>query len=123
MIAAAGAFGALCRYGISASLAKAFAQSGFPFGTLAVNVIGCLIIGIIMHIGLNSDLISANWRMAITVGFLGALTTFSSFSYETVVLLEKTQYFMAIANITANMIVGLLATVAGLTIGKLIISS
>ena len=121
MIAAAGAIGALSRYGVSTYLSSVFAESGFPFGTLAVNIVGCLIIGIVMHIGLNSDAIPANWRIAVCVGFLGALTTFSSFSYETVILLERTQYLLAAANIIANVAVGIPATFAGLTIGKIII--
>ena len=119
MIAIAGAVGALGRYGISTALSKAFATSGFPWGTLAVNVIGCFIIGYVMHVGLNTDMIPPDWRIAITVGFLGALTTFSSFSYETVQLIEKTEYMLAAGNIGANMIVAILATIGGLMLGKI----
>jgi fluoride exporter len=121
MIACAGAVGALSRYGISTAMSKTFASTGFPFGTLTVNIIGCFIIGLVMHIGLNSDIISEDWRTAITVGFLGALTTFSSFSYETIKLIEKTEYTMAFSNIAVNVIVGIAATFAGLFIAKLII--
>lgn len=121
MIAIAGAVGALSRYGISTAMSKAFASNDFPFGTLTVNVIGCFIIGLVMHIGLNSDIISDNWRIIITAGFLGALTTFSSFSYETVTLFEKAQYLLAVSNIAVNMVLGLLATIAGIAIAKVII--
>lgn len=120
VIALAGAIGALSRYGISTALSR-IAAGSFPWGTLAVNVIGCLAIGFVMHISLSTDAISSQWRVAITVGFLGALTTFSSFSYETIQLIEKSAYLTALSNVGLNMVLGLLATIAGLAIGRLII--
>jgi fluoride exporter len=121
MIALAGAAGALSRYGISTAMSKAFSGSDFPFGTLTVNVIGCFLIGIVMHIGLNTDIIPPDWRTAVTMGFLGALTTFSSFSYETIQLIENSKYSLVAANITANVIAALLATIAGIMLSKTII--
>ncbi len=119
MIGLAGAVGALSRYGISAGLSR-IAGSAFPWGTLAVNVVGCLIIGFVMHVSLTTNAIPHQWRVAITVGFLGALTTFSSFSYETIQLIEKSAYLAAMGNVGLNMVLGLCATVAGLAIGRLI---
>lgn len=118
MIGVAGAVGALSRYGISAALSRV-AAGAFPWGTLAVNVIGCLIIGFVMHVSLNTDAIPHQWRVAITVGFLGALTTFSSFSYETIQLIEKSAYLPALCNVGLNMVLGLCATIGGLAIGRL----
>ena len=77
-IAIAGALGALSRYGISSFVSDQLGEK-FALGTLAVNVIGCFLIGFVMHIALSTDIISEEMRMAITVGFLGALTTFSTF--------------------------------------------
>jgi CrcB protein len=119
MIGVAGALGALSRYGLS-NVVSRIGGGSFPWGTLCVNLIGCFLIGLIMHISLNTDIIPTQWRTAVVVGFLGALTTFSSFSYETIGLIEKSAYGAAAGNIAVNVIAGLAATIAGFAIGKLI---
>ena len=118
LIGVAGALGAMSRYGLSIAANRLVSES-LPFGTLAVNVIGCFLIGYIMHLGLVTDLIPATWRLALTVGFLGGLTTFSSFSYETVNLLQEGAWIGAVGNITANVVLGITATLAGLGLGRL----
>lgn len=117
-IGVAGALGALSRYGLS-NLANRFISAGFPWGTLVVNVVGCFLIGYVMHVGLATDIVPAAWRLAITVGFLGGLTTFSSFSYETVALIEDGAWLLAVGNIAANMALGISATLLGLGFGRL----
>lgn len=119
LIAIAGAIGAVSRYSISGAAHRALGTN-FPYGTLAANIIGCLLLGFIMKTTTSTTLIPASWRLPITVGFLGALTTFSTFSYETVKLLETSSYLPAVLNILANLIIGLLATVAGVIISKTI---
>lgn len=118
LIGVAGALGAVSRYGLSIA-ANRFVSESLPFGTLAVNVIGCFLIGYVMHMGLVTDVIPAAWRLALTVGFLGGLTTFSSFSYETVALLQEGAWAPAVGNIVANVVLGITATLAGLGVGRL----
>ncbi len=116
-IAIAGAMGALCRWGISRA-GYALLGPGFAWGTLIANVIGCFLLGFLMHFGLISDKLSAEVRTAIAVGFLGALTTFSTFSYETVSYLEDGAWALALTNISVNLVIGLGATIAGLVLAR-----
>lgn len=118
LIALAGAIGALSRYGISLA-ANRFISDSFPFGTLIVNVLGCFLIGYVMHLGLTTDLIPATWRVAITIGFLGGLTTFSSFSYETVRFIEDGAWALAGGNIAANVLLAIPATLLGLGLARI----
>lgn len=116
-VAIAGAAGALCRWGISRA-GYALLGTGFAWGTLIANVIGCFLLGFLMHLGLVSDKISADMRTAITVGFLGALTTFSTFSYETVRYLEDGSWMLGFCNIGTNLVIGIAATIAGLALAR-----
>lgn len=116
-IAIAGALGALSRWGISLAGQSLF-DGSFAWGTLIANVLGCFLLGFLMHVGLVSDKISPALRTAVAVGFLGALTTFSTFSYETVKYLEDGSWTLAFGNIGANLIIGLAATIGGLVLGR-----
>lgn len=116
-IAIAGALGALSRWGISLA-GYALFGTGFAWGTLIANVLGCFLMGFLMHFGWIGDRLSADARTAMTVGFLGAMTTFSTFSYETVKYIEDGVWMSAIANIAANLILGLGAMVAGLFLAR-----
>ena len=116
-IAVAGAMGAMCRWGVSRA-GYALLGGGFAWGTLIANVIGCFLLGFLMHFGLISDKLSAEARTALAVGFLGALTTFSTFSYETIGYIEDGIWTLAIGNIGANLVIGLGATLAGLVLAR-----
>jgi len=116
-IAIAGAAGALSRWGISRA-GYALFGSGFAWGTLIANVLGCFLMGFLMYIGLSTDRIPQPLRTALAIGFLGALTTFSTFSYETIKYIEDGLWMSAIANIGANVILGLAATIAGLFLAR-----
>jgi CrcB protein len=118
-LAIAGALGALSRYGLSGVIQR-LTGAGFPFGTLMVNVLGCLIIGFIMQVGINTDIIPRTLRLVITVGFLGAFTTFSTFSYETVCYLQDGVWLMASLNIIVNLVLCIGATLIGMAIGRLV---
>lgn len=118
-ITLAGAVGTLCRYGLG-SLVHRFTGTSFPYGTLAVNVLGCFVIGLVMQIGLNTTLISRTVRVAITIGFLGAFTTFSSFGYETLRLAEEGMWQAALLNVGLNLALGFGAVAAGFGAGKLL---
>jgi CrcB protein len=119
-VAVAGAIGSLCRWGIGKAAVRLFGPA-FPWGTLTVNLVGCFLIGLIMHIGLASDKLPHALRTALTVGFLGALTTFSSFSYETLMLIEQARWMAAGINIVCNLVLGLGATVAGMAMGRVLL--
>lgn len=120
LLAGAGALGSLSRYGLG-GLVQRIGGSGFPYGTLVINVLGSMAVGFIMQIALNSNVMTVTTRIVITIGFLGAFTTFSSFSYETVRLLENDAWLSAILNIGGNLGLGILATVFGLAVGKAVL--
>jgi fluoride exporter len=105
--------GGLARYYLSGWI-YALLGRAFPYGTLAVNVVGAYLIGIIMELALRSTLISETLRLGLTVGFLGGLTTFSTFSYETFKLLEDGQFGLAFMNVLASVLVCLLFTWLGI---------
>jgi CrcB protein len=90
----------------------------FPFGTLAVNIIGCFLIGLVYGIS-ERDNMSAEWRLFLATGILGGFTTFSAFSYETVSLLREGQLWYALAYISSSVFIGLLATFIGISVIKL----
>ena len=116
-VAIAGALGALSRWGISRA-GYALFGTGFAWGTLIANVLGCFLMGFLMYVGLNTDRIPQPLRTVLAVGFLGALTTFSTFSYETIEYIEDGVWISAIANIGGNLILGLGAMIAGLFLAR-----
>lgn len=120
IIALAGAIGTLCRYGLG-SLVHRILGTNFPFGTLMINFLGCLTIGFVMHIGLNTTILSRSMRVGLTIGFLGAFTTFSTFGYETFHLFEDGLYWAALMNIALNVVLGLIAVITGFSLGRLVI--
>lgn len=105
--------GGLTRYYLSGWVYSLLGRA-FPYGTFAVNIIGAYMIGLIMELGLRSTFIPDTLRLGLTVGFLGGLTTFSTFSYETFSLLEDGQFLVAFANILASVAVCLLFTWLGI---------
>jgi CrcB protein len=105
--------GGLTRYYLSGWVYNLLGRS-FPYGTFTVNIIGAYLIGLIMEIGLRSTAIPDTLRLGLTVGFLGGLTTFSTFSYETFTLLEDGQFLVAFVNILASVAVCLLFTWLGI---------
>ena len=115
LIGAGGFVGAICRYGIAAAT-RHFWETSFPLGTLIANVIGCFLIGIL--IGSGQGEANRNLKLLFGVGFLGALTTFSTFGAETVGHVNDQSHGIAIGNVVLNLGVGLAAVVAGMWLGK-----
>lgn len=107
-----GVLGTLARYGIGGSVA-ADVRTGIPWGTLAVNVLGSLLLGFVMRATEIAPM-SAELRLFLTVGFCGAFTTFSALSYETVVLLHAGAWGRAAAYAFGSLALGLAAVTAGL---------
>jgi len=110
--------GGLTRYYLSGWMYGLLGRS-FPFGTLVVNVVGAYLIGVVMETGLRSTLLPDTLRIGLTVGFLGGLTTFSTFSYETFKLLEEGQLLFAFANVAASVLICLLFTWLGIVTVRL----
>jgi fluoride exporter len=108
-----GALGTLARYGLQ-GLVQHRTGSSFPAGTLIVNIIGCFLLGGIAEYALTHLSVPPEWRIGITVGFLGAFTTFSTFSYEAVRLMQDGEWAPAGTYILASVLGGLLAIVAGM---------
>lgn len=112
-IAGFGALGCLARYYLSGWVYDLFGRD-FPYGTLVVNILGAFLIGLIMEFGLRSTLLPANLRVGLTIGFLGGLTTFSTFSYETFRLLEGGEFLMVVINVLVSVTVCLIFTWLGI---------
>ena len=112
-ITVCGAIGCLSRYWISGLLYSLFGRA-FPIGTFVVNILGAFCIGLVMEFSLRSTLIPPTLRIGITIGFLGGLTTFSSFSYETFRLLEEGNFLIATTNIVLNVLICLTFTWGGI---------
>ena len=116
-IAAGGAAGALLRFWISSGVYGILGR-GFPWGTLAVNVIGSLLMGFLYVIFLERMTVEPEVRAAIIIGLLGSFTTFSTFSIETLNLIEQADYMKAILNMAVSVFACLLAAWAGLLLGR-----
>ncbi|MDI3546472.1 MAG: fluoride exporter [Halanaerobiales bacterium] len=112
-----GFFGAVSRYSISKWVESRW-DSTLPFGTLIVNVLGSFLLGFLMTFFLEKGFSQPHLRVALTTGFLGALTTFSTFSYETMMLLEDKEILFAGINILANLIMGLIFVMIGIIIAR-----
>lgn len=117
LIAIFGAVGTLTRYGLQ-GLIQIRAGGAFPYGTLLINLTGCFLLGLIGQFTLNRMLISPDWRVAITVGFFGGYTTFSSFGWETAKMLEDGEWLRATTYVAASVFVGLFLSVAGIRLAN-----
>ena len=116
-IALFGALGCVARYYLSGWVYDVMGRA-IPHGTLAVNVLGAFLIGLIMEFSLRSSLVSQEIRIGLTIGFLGGLTTFSTFSYETFRLLESGQLVQALVNVLLSVTACLACTFAGIVAGR-----
>jgi fluoride exporter len=119
LLCCAGALGTLSRYGVS-GLVQRMVGSSFPLGTFVVNLSGCLLFGLVFglfeeRIGLPSEV-----RFILLTGFMGAYTTFSSYMFESVTLLQHGQWLAAAGNILGQTVAGVLLTIAGLALGKML---
>jgi CrcB protein len=116
-IAGGGALGAVLRFGMSSYVYRLLGRD-FPYGTLAVNVVGSLFMGILFVLFVERGLVSAEWRSGLIIGFLGAFTTFSTFSIETLMLVESGELSRAALNVVLSVTLCLVATWLGLVMGR-----
>ena len=116
-IALGGATGACLRYFLSQLMLQWFGK-GFPFGTLLVNIVGSFFLGFLYSLLEHGQLETALWRTTIGIGFLGALTTFSTFSVDTLMLFQQGLWFKAALNVTLNILCCLFAAWLGTQLVK-----
>ncbi len=119
LIGMAGAAGAISRYGVSVWAQRQW-SSNFAFGTLIVNVLGCLILGFILELEVQTDWVDAPARLYLAVGFLGAFTTFSTFGFETLKFMHDGSHYLALVNVAANLVLGLLAVWLGWVLARMV---
>ena len=120
LICVGGALGTGVRYILSGAVVR-WLGLGFPYGTLAVNLIGSFLIGLIQEVGTTSLLIPDTTRLFLTVGVMGGLTTYSTFSYETVRLVESAAWHQAWINVVLTPAACLTACVLGIAVGRMIV--
>ncbi|HKY60118.1 MAG TPA: fluoride efflux transporter CrcB [Gemmatimonadota bacterium] len=118
VVAAGGALGAVLRYLLS-GWAQALGGARFPWGTLAVNVLGSFVIGLLMAAFLEHATTSPITRAFWVIGVIGGFTTYSAFSYETVTLLTVGDWTAGGANVLANLVLGVTAAFVGVRLGSL----
>lgn len=116
-IALGGAVGSLLRFWVAQAV-HLWTGRGFPYGTLVVNVSGCLAIGILYVLLVERLSVAPEWRAAILIGVLGGYTTFSSFSMETLLLLEDGAHAKALMNVLLSISLCLVAVWLGMVAGR-----
>lgn len=112
-----GGLGCVSRYLVS-SWTYQLVGRNLPYGTLVVNILGSFLLGLLMTLGMRSNIVPAQLRVGLTVGFMGGFTTFSTFSYETLRLLEEGSLWQAGVNILFNVLLCLVAALAGALVAR-----
>ena len=107
LVGAGGFLGAVARYGLSGLVHRQLPLTTFPYGTLAVNLVGCLVIGLLLGLVESRQLFGPEFRTFALIGILGAFTTFSTFGYETFAMLRDGEHLRALLNVGAQVIFGL----------------
>ena len=119
LVALGGAIGSVARYGVGAVAAQLLGAA-FPWGTLLVNLSGSFLISLVMHVALAGTAISLELRIFLTTGIMGGYTTYSSFNYETLALINQRAYGLAGLNLTATVVGCFLTGVLGLAAGRVL---
>lgn len=118
LIAIGGAAGATTRYLVDGWVSERTSASAFPWGTLVINLSGSLVLGVLFALAIERDVLPAGVRGPLMIGFLGAYTTFSTLMLESWRLWEDGAVGLALANLVGSSVLGLVAVVVGLTIGR-----
>lgn len=120
LIALGGATGAMARYWVGAAVQLHFPKSTFPWGTFVINATGSFLLGFLATLLAERVLVSPNWRPLVTIGFIGAYTTFSTFEYESAQLGSSWQ---AMWNLLGSVVVGYGAVMLGIRLANGIVSA
>ncbi|RMD74142.1 MAG: fluoride efflux transporter CrcB [Lentisphaerae bacterium] len=115
-----GGCGALCRYWLSGVVEQRFANTAFPAGTLAVNMLGCFLFGVIWALTTERSVMAPEYRLYLLTGFMGAFTTFSTFAAESANLAADRELLFFALNAGGQVVGGILCFIAGRTLGSLI---
>jgi len=117
LVGIGGMIGSIARY-LAASLLTRIFPSAFPYGTFVVNLVGCLLIGVVMGSAERFEWVSAEWRLFLATGLCGGFTTFSSFSFENIALLRDGDFLTFGVYSVASFFLGLAATCLGLVLTR-----
>lgn len=120
LVGLGGFIGSALRFMVSGWTQRLAPFSDFPYGTLAVNVIGCLLIGLLGGLAEYRQMFDPGQRLLLVIGVLGGFTTFSTFSFETLLLTQDGQLLKAAANIVAQVLFGMMAALAGYIAARMI---
>ncbi|MCU0363288.1 MAG: fluoride efflux transporter CrcB [Bacteroidales bacterium] len=117
-VGSGGFLGSVARFLVSRAMQNWY-PSAFPWGTFAVNVAGCLLIGLIYGFSEKSSLLTTGWKMFLAVGFCGGFTTFSTFANENIALLRDGELFYFFLYTALSVVLGLAATLGGMILTKI----
>lgn len=121
LIALGGAAGTIARY-LTSLVALAWLGPDFPYGTLIVNLAGAFLIGLVQELGTETAMMSDNARLFLTTGVMGGLTTYSTFSYETIRLIEAKAWTSAWVNVVVTTAICLGLCFLGIVVGRFVLS-
>ena len=119
-IAFGGALGALSRYWLTVSIER-FNSTGFPLGTFVVNLLGSFLIGLLYIILMEKLSVADQWRPVLITGFLGAMTTFSTFSLDALLLFQQGQYNTALFYVLSSVMICIFAAYVGMQIARMLL--
>ena len=117
LVGLGGFLGAILRYLVDGWVAQRLGST-FPYGTLVINVGGSFLLGLLLTVVAERFAAPPGLRLFFGIGFLGAYTTFSTFAFESLVLIEDRAYLVAVANLLGNVVLGLIAVALGVVIGR-----
>ena len=107
VIGSGGFLGALARYGLSGLVNRQLPLATYPYGTLVVNLLGCLMIGLVVGLTESRQLLGPEMSMFALIGILGGFTTFSTFAYETFTMIRNDETLRAVTNVGGHVLIGL----------------
>jgi CrcB protein len=117
LVGLGGFIGSAARYLVAVVL-SGYVSSSFPLATFVVNIFGCFLIGVLFALSERGDVLTPEWRIFLTTGFCGGFTTFSTFSYESLRLMQEGELFYLGLNVVLSVVIGFAATYVGILLVK-----